>query len=99
MVKNTRPRVRAERRAALAETVMDGTERARRWQRSPVSATLKLVQACCDVQEVADQQRWVLRTVLWVNAAMFVIESMAGVLAQSTALLYYAATGTIARTG
>ena len=45
------------------------------------------MQACCDVQEVADQQRWVLRAVLWVNAAMFVIESVAGVLAQSTALL------------
>ena len=45
------------------------------------------MQECCDVREVADQQRWVLRTVLWVNAAMFVIESTAGVLARSTALL------------
>jgi Co/Zn/Cd efflux system component len=44
------------------------------------------VQECCDVQEVADQQRWVLRTVLWVNAVMFLVESVAGVLARSTAL-------------
>jgi Co/Zn/Cd efflux system component len=44
------------------------------------------VQECCSVHEVANQQRSVLRTVLWVNAAMFLVESVAGVLARSTAL-------------
>jgi Co/Zn/Cd efflux system component len=44
------------------------------------------VQECCDIHEVADRQRRVLRTVLWVNAAMFLVESVAGVLARSTAL-------------
>ncbi len=44
------------------------------------------MQECCSVHEVANQQRSVLRTVLWVNAAMFLVESVAGVLARSTAL-------------
>ncbi|MFI5007783.1 MAG: cation transporter [Solirubrobacterales bacterium] len=44
------------------------------------------MQECCSVHEVANQQRSVLRTVLWVNAAMFLVESVAGMLARSTAL-------------
>jgi Co/Zn/Cd efflux system component len=42
---------------------------------------------CCGVHEVADRQRRVLRTVLSINAAMFLVEAVAGVLAHSTALL------------
>jgi Co/Zn/Cd efflux system component len=58
-----------------------------RWRRPPGWTIVSRVQECCDVREVADQQRSVLRAVLWINAAMFVIESMSGVLARSTALL------------
>jgi len=42
---------------------------------------------CCEVREVPREQRRVLYTVLWINAVMFLAESMAGVLAHSTALL------------
>lgn len=42
---------------------------------------------CCKVREVPREQRRVLYIVLWINAAMFLAESMAGVLAHSTALL------------
>jgi Co/Zn/Cd efflux system component len=41
---------------------------------------------CCEVREVPREQRRVLHVVLWINAAMFLIESTAGVLAHSTAL-------------
>ena len=41
---------------------------------------------CCEVREVPREQRRVLHVVLWINAAMFLIESVAGVLAHSTAL-------------
>ena len=42
---------------------------------------------CCDVREVPAGQRRVLTLVLGINAAMFLVESMAGLLAHSTALL------------
>lgn len=42
---------------------------------------------CCEVQPVHDDQRRVLRLVLAVNAAMFLIELVAGLAARSTALL------------
>ena len=41
---------------------------------------------CCEVREIPREQRRVLHVVLWINAAMFLIESTAGVLAHSTAL-------------
>jgi Co/Zn/Cd efflux system component len=44
------------------------------------------VKDCCGVHEVPHQQRRVLRAVLWINAGMFLVESVAGVLAQSSAL-------------
>jgi Co/Zn/Cd efflux system component len=44
------------------------------------------VDACCEVREIPREQRRVLLVVLWINAAMFLVESVAGVLARSTAL-------------
>ena len=41
---------------------------------------------CCAVREIPREQWRVLRLVLWINAAMFVTECAAGVLAHSTAL-------------
>ena len=41
---------------------------------------------CCEVREIPREQRRVLHVVLWINAAMFLTESVAGVLAHSTAL-------------
>jgi len=41
---------------------------------------------CCEVREIPREQRRVLHVVLWINAAMFLTESAAGVLAHSTAL-------------
>jgi Co/Zn/Cd efflux system component len=41
---------------------------------------------CCEVREIPDQQRRVLHVVLWINVAMFLVESVAGVLGNSTAL-------------
>lgn len=42
---------------------------------------------CCTVTTIPLQQRRVLRTVLGINLGMFVLESVAGILAHSTALL------------
>jgi Co/Zn/Cd efflux system component len=43
---------------------------------------------CCEVRsDVPERQRRVLHIVLWINVAMFLTESIAGVLAGSTALL------------
>ncbi len=42
---------------------------------------------CCEVREIPSEQRRVLHVVLWINAAMFLTESVAGLLANSTALL------------
>jgi Co/Zn/Cd efflux system component len=42
---------------------------------------------CCEVRPVSDRQRGVLRMALWINAAMFVLESASGLAANSTALL------------
>jgi len=41
---------------------------------------------CCSVAPIAEQQRRVFRTVLAINLGMFVFESVAGILAYSTAL-------------
>ena len=43
--------------------------------------------ACCEVREIPREQRRVLHVVLWINVAMFLVESVAGVLGNSTALL------------
>lgn len=43
--------------------------------------------ACCEVREIPREQRRVLHIVLWINAAMFLAESVAGLAAHSTALL------------
>jgi cation diffusion facilitator family transporter len=45
------------------------------------------VDDCCEVREVPREQRRVLYAVLWVNVAMFLVESVAGIVAHSTALL------------
>lgn len=45
------------------------------------------VQECCAVHEIPVRQRRVLHAVLWINAAMFVIEAAGGLHARSTALL------------
>ncbi|MBM4440177.1 MAG: cation transporter [Candidatus Rokubacteria bacterium] len=42
---------------------------------------------CCEVRPVEERQRRVLRVVLWINLAMFVLELGAGLIAHSTALL------------
>lgn len=43
---------------------------------------------CCEITpDFTERQRRVLQVVLWINVAMFLVESMAGVLAHSTALL------------
>jgi Co/Zn/Cd efflux system component len=44
------------------------------------------VDQCCEAREIPREQRRVLHVVLWINAAMFVAESTAGILAHSTAL-------------
>ena len=41
---------------------------------------------CCEIHEVPSGQRRVLHLVLWVNVGMFLIESVFGILAHSTAL-------------
>ena len=41
---------------------------------------------CCDVRDVPREQRRVLHVVLGLNVAMFLLESVAGILAHSTAL-------------
>jgi Co/Zn/Cd efflux system component len=41
---------------------------------------------CCEVREVPREQRRVLHVVLWINVAMFLVESLAGILGHSTAL-------------
>jgi Co/Zn/Cd efflux system component len=45
------------------------------------------VDECCEVREIPREQRRVLHVVLWINVAMFLVESVAGVLGNSTALL------------
>jgi len=42
---------------------------------------------CCEVRAVPPGQRRVLHVALWINAAMFMLESGAGLAASSTALL------------
>ncbi len=45
------------------------------------------MQQCCEARPVHDRHRRVLRVVLAINAAMFLVELTAGLMAQSTALL------------
>jgi len=45
------------------------------------------VDECCEVREIPREQRRVLHVVLWINVVMFLIESAAGLLGNSTALL------------
>lgn len=46
------------------------------------------MKSCCDIAtDIADRQRRVLQIVLWINATMFLIEFLAGLLGHSTALL------------
>jgi Co/Zn/Cd efflux system component len=47
-----------------------------------------LMKDCCEVRlDIPERQRRVLHIVLWINVVMFLGESIAGVLAHSTALL------------
>jgi Co/Zn/Cd efflux system component len=46
-----------------------------------------VVRECCEVRTVPERQRRVLRVVLWVNAGMFAIEFLWGILAHSTSLM------------
>jgi Co/Zn/Cd efflux system component len=41
---------------------------------------------CCEIREIPREQRRVLHVVLWINVVMFLVESVAGILANSTAL-------------
>jgi Co/Zn/Cd efflux system component len=45
------------------------------------------VDECCEIRDVPREQRRVLHAVLGINAAMFLVESVAGLAAHSTALL------------
>jgi cation diffusion facilitator family transporter len=48
----------------------------------------RVVTDCCAVTaDLTERQRRVLRIVLWINGAMFLVEAAAGLLAHSTALL------------
>jgi Co/Zn/Cd efflux system component len=42
---------------------------------------------CCEVRPIHDRHRRVLQVVLWINAAMFLAELAAGLIAHSTALV------------
>jgi Co/Zn/Cd efflux system component len=46
-----------------------------------------LMDECCSVKAVSEQQRYVFRIVLLVNVFMFLLEAIAGLVAHSTALL------------
>jgi Co/Zn/Cd efflux system component len=48
---------------------------------------MSFVDACCEVRPVQTRQRRVLQVVLGINAAMFLFELTAGLVARSTALL------------
>ena len=49
---------------------------------------MTFVKDCCEVRvDVPERQRRVLQVVLWINVAMFLAESISGILANSTALL------------
>jgi cation diffusion facilitator family transporter len=45
------------------------------------------VDHCCEIRPIHAQQRRALYVVLWINAAMFLVELVAGLLAHSSALL------------
>lgn len=47
---------------------------------------LRPLDECCAIREIPSAQRRVLHLVLWVNLVMFLAESVAGLLAHSTAL-------------
>jgi len=47
---------------------------------------LEAMDECCEVREIPREQRRVLHVVLWINVLMFLVESVAGILANSTAL-------------
>ncbi len=42
---------------------------------------------CCRVRTISEEQRRVVRVVLWINISMFLLEAIAGLLIHSTALL------------
>jgi Co/Zn/Cd efflux system component len=42
---------------------------------------------CCEARQIPLEQRRVLHVVLWINVLMFLVESVGGILANSTALL------------
>lgn len=42
---------------------------------------------CCRVRTISEQQRRVVRIVLWINMSMFLLEAIAGLLIHSTSLL------------
>ncbi len=42
---------------------------------------------CCKVTTISEQQQGVVRSVLWINISMFLLEAIAGLLSHSTALL------------
>ena len=53
---------------------------------SPLEAPRDIMDECCEVREIPREQRRTLQIVLLINAVMFLTESVAGVLAHSTAL-------------
>jgi len=71
---------------ALARDV-SGAERRLRSQRRLLRYS-RAMKDCCKVRtDIPERQRRVLQVVLWINVAMFVAESVAGILASSTSLL------------
>jgi Co/Zn/Cd efflux system component len=56
------------------------------WNWSCNARRLEAMDECCEVREIPLEQRRVLHVVLWINVLMFLVESVAGILANSTAL-------------
>jgi len=56
------------------------------WNYTCIALKLEVMDECCEVREIPREQRRVLHVVLWINVLMFLVESVAGILANSTAL-------------
>lgn len=48
---------------------------------------MRSMDECCTVRVVSEQQRYIFRVVLVINASMFLVEATAGIFAYCTALL------------
>jgi Co/Zn/Cd efflux system component len=57
------------------------------WNWSCNARRLEAMDECCEARQIPLEQRRVLHVVLWINVLMFLVESVGGILANSTALL------------